>query len=443
MHPALSFATSAPAVGRLAAVATSSTRRQRRFALVTSTRRSAFPVTMTTTGPVRPSSTEWGHPRGAALKRLAGDQVPLSATELDEVLGALREAAAGDDAATVVAGDDSVDWDGLRALLATAGHRPHKDWAATGAAAATARACLLRGRRVDDPRSGAFRRMWARVLGEGNWGGAVEAAAASGRDGAADTRPWAVLVTGVNGIRKTTSLYQPWFPSLLATSLAAAGHSPVDASRLPVGGTSWFRQLDHLVATVGAAEFRRLYAGAAGASPPVDAYAAHKDGIFARYRTVAEVLGMALVLEAAATGSGLNVLVETSGRDIAMFHYVNAVFPADGYRKLALHFTVNTLDAAAASVSARMAAEMGAGTAAAAGGGGIHALIAANAGGPYGPDALPGVQADAERVWGEVTGAARRGEGAAVGWWTASVTVEAALGPDGWSATAASPGGSR
>eukprot|EP00168_Porphyra_purpurea_P007378 TRINITY_DN1923_c0_g1_i3.p3 TRINITY_DN1923_c0_g1~~TRINITY_DN1923_c0_g1_i3.p3 ORF type:complete len:246 (+),score=85.46 TRINITY_DN1923_c0_g1_i3:498-1235(+) len=204
--------------------------------------------------------------------------------------------------------------------------------------------------------------MWSRVLGEGNWGGAVAAAAASGGDGAADTRPWAVLVTGVNGIRKTTSLYQPWFPSLLATSLTAAGHPPVDVARLPVGGTSWFRQLDHLVATVGVAEFRRLYAGAGGAPPPVDAYAAHKDGIFARYRTVAEVLGMALVLEAAATGGGgLNVLVETSGRDIAMFHYVNAVFPADGYRKLALHFTVNTLDAAGASVSARMAAEMGAG----------------------------------------------------------------------------------
>lgn len=413
-------------------------------------------------GTAPPVTIDWGHSRGAALKRLATERVPLSDAELDEVLASLRDAAGvADSGAPPTAADDNddggIDWAGLRAVLAAAAHRPHKDWAVTAAAAAEARACLLRGRPLGDPRSGACRRMWARVLGEGNWDGAVAAAvaaaAAPAANGGADTRPWAVLVTGVNGIRKTTSLYQPWFPAALASALAAAGHPPVDARRLPTGGSSWFRQLDHLIATVAAAEFRRLYAGPGGGAtadaggdvppPPVDAYAEHKDGIFARYRTVAEVLGVALVTEAAATAGGLNVLVETSGRDVSSFHYVNTVFPDGAYRKLALHFTVNTIDAAAASVAARMAGEMGAGAAAAVGGGGIHAVIAANAGGPYGPDALPGVQADAERVWVEVAAGARDGTGVAAGWWTASVAVDAQLGPAGWAAQATAPDGER
>lgn len=413
-------------------------------------------------GTAPPVTIDWGHSRGAALKRLATERVPLSDAELDEVLASLRDAAGvADSGAPPTAADDNddggIDWAGLRAVLAAAAHRPHKDWAVTAAAAAEARACLLRGRPLGDPRSGACRRMWARVLGEGNWDGAVAAAvaaaAAPAANGGADTRPWAVLVTGVNGIRKTTSLYQPWFPAALASALAAAGHPPVDARRLPTGGSSWFRQLDHLIATVAAAEFRRLYAGPGGGvtadaggdvpPPPVDAYAEHKDGIFARYRTVAEVLGVALVTEAAATAGGLNVLVETSGRDVSSFHYVNTVFPDGAYRKLALHFTVNTIDAAAASVAARMAGEMGAGAAAAVGGGGIHAVIAANAGGPYGPDALPGVQADAERVWVEVAAGARDGTGVAAGWWTASVAVDAQLGPAGWAAQATAPDGER
>lgn len=403
-----------------------------------------------------PTALDWGHSRGATLKRLVTERVPFSDTELDEVLASLREAAGAADVDDASAVDSGVDWAGLRAVLASAAHRPHKEWAVTAAAATEARACLLRGRSLGDPRSDACRRMWTRVLGEGNWDGAVAAAtaaaAASSADGV-DARPWAVLVTGVNGIRKTTSLYQSWFPAVLASALAAAGHPSVDARRLPTGESSWFRQLDHLIATVAAAEFRRLYAGPGGRAasaangtmslPPVDAYAAHKDGIFARYRTVAEVLGVALVTEAAATAGGLNVLVETSGRDVAMFSYFDAIFSKGAYRKLALHFTVNTLDAAAASVSARMAGEMEAGAAATAGGGGIHAVIAANAGGPYGPEQLPGVQADAERVWAAVSAGAREGTGVAAGWWTATVAVDAQLGPAGWAAQAAAPDGER
>ncbi|GAB0490645.1 hypothetical protein MMPV_001882 [Pyropia vietnamensis] len=407
---------------------------------------------------VAPAAMDWGHSRGAALKRLAMERVPFSDAELDEVLASLRDAAgvADLDDGDVADNEAGVDWAGLRAVLASAAHRPHKEWAETAAAAAKARACLLRGRPLGDSCSDACRRMWTRVLGEGNWAGAVAAAtaatAAAPADGV-DTRPWAVLVTGVNGIRKTTSLYQPWFPAVLESALAAAGHPSVDARRLPTGENSWFRQLDHLIATIGAAEFRRLYVGpscrtaATGngthSLPPVDAYAAHKDGIFARYRTVAEVLGAALVMEAAATAGGLNVLVETSGRDVAMFSYFDAIFPEGAYRKLALHFTVNTIEAAAASVAARMEGEMEVGAAAVAGGGGVHDIIAANAGGPYGPEVLPGVQADAGRVWAQVASGAREGTGVAAGWWTARVAIEAELEPAGWAAQAAAPDGKR
>jgi hypothetical protein len=80
------------------------------------------------------------------------------------------------------------------------------------------------------------------------------------RDGAAqhatterpsDQLPWAVLVTGVNGIRKTTSIYQPWFAQLLSEalvvppSITAAQELPLPI--LPVGSNTFFRQLDHMI----------------------------------------------------------------------------------------------------------------------------------------------------------------------------------------------------
>ena len=32
------------------------------------------------------------------------------------------------------------------------------------------------------------------------------------------SRPWVVLVTGLNGVRKTTAPYEPWFEDTLADS---------------------------------------------------------------------------------------------------------------------------------------------------------------------------------------------------------------------------------
>jgi hypothetical protein len=52
----------------------------------------------------------------------------------------------------------------------------------------------------------------------------------------------------------------------------------------------------------------------------------------ARSRKLAEMLGVLLVK--AARTKRLNVMVETSGRDVAMFKYVDQFFPEDMYRKL-------------------------------------------------------------------------------------------------------------
>ena len=56
----------------------------------------------------------------------------------------------------------------------------------------------------------------------------------------------------------------------------------------------------------------------------------------------------------------MNIMIETSGRDIAMFHYIDHLFPKDNtnYRKLALNFKINELSFAEQSVDARMLKEM-------------------------------------------------------------------------------------
>lgn len=88
------------------------------------------------------------------------------------------------------------------------------------------------------------------------------------------------------------------------------------------------RQLDYMIATIANEEFRSLYE-----VDDIRLYASLKDAIFARFRTIAEVLGVLLIKEAQT--KKMNVMVETSGRDIGMYHYVNHLFPEEsGYRKL-------------------------------------------------------------------------------------------------------------
>jgi hypothetical protein len=83
--------------------------------------------------------------------------------------------------------------------------------------------------------------------------------------------------------------------------------------------------------------------------------------------------------------------VETSGRDIGMFEYIEHFFPEQDYRKLVLNFEINEIEFAESSVECRMVGEMRAGVDAVATGE-TRRIIRANAGGPYGPKALAGVQ---------------------------------------------------
>ena len=159
------------------------------------------------------------------------------------------------------------------------------------------------------------------------------------RDRDRDPRPWAVLVTGLNGIRKTTSIYQPWFATVLAEALtlsragAGAGADTgstegVSVDGVPCGCNSFFRQLDFIVATLANNDFRTLYETHSPTDSPihpdqtqtqdqdqdqdldlVDSYARTKDAIFARHRKAAEVVGLLLV--DAARARGVNVMVET------------------------------------------------------------------------------------------------------------------------------------
>lgn len=217
-------------------------------------------------------------------------------------------------------------------------------------------------------------------------------------------------MTGVNGIRKTTSIYQPWFPQLLQEALIAPDDDkmldPPALETLPVGSNSFFRQLDHMIATLCNEDFCKLYfltqeeakAAAAGStsSSLIKRYSNLKAAIFGRYRTLSELLGAWLVGQTKLRG--MNCMMETSGRDVAMFHYVDHFFSDKNTNKLALHFTINSLDQAKESVDARMVTEMKKGIAAIEKED-VHDIINANLGGPYGSEVLEGIQQESDRVW--------------------------------------------
>lgn len=95
-------------------------------------------------------------------------------------------------------------------------------------------------------------------------------------------------------------------------------------------------------------------------------------------------------------------MIETSGRDVAMFHYVNKFFPSSEYNKLALHFVINDITFAEQSVDTRMKQEIQQGMDAISPNVDIRKVVYANAGGPYGSNVLKGVQADSDRVWDDI-----------------------------------------
>ena len=103
----------------------------------------------------------------------------------------------------------------------------------------------------------------------------------------------------------------------------------------------------------------------------------------------------------------MNVLIESSGRDIAVYDMVERLFPvSSGYRRLAVHFDISSLRFAQLSVEKRMARELAAGAMAL---GDPAAVVEANAGGPYGASVLAAVEATSREVWRNVCGRGRPG----------------------------------
>jgi len=413
--------------------------------------------------------------RAAEMMERTKRQLPLTESEIDDVVNSIQN---------VCPRDYVIDYDALEKLLKEVAHLSHKDWSRTDANAGRLSRVLfgdagkssVGGGYSSDPRA---RQMLTRILTEGNWDGAVEYARGVNKNNnenmQQDRKPWAVLVTGVNGIRKTTSMYQPWFPRLLKEALAAprppavaatsedtpdpASIADLDDSLLPTGRISFFRQLDHMIATLCNEDFAILYRLTADAMkgdssdgsengeddlssvPPevIRRYTDLKAAIFARYRTLSELLGASLLKEA--QSSRINCLMETSGRDVAMFHYVDHFF-SDGteYNKLALHFQINALDQAKKSVDSRMVREIEAGIDAVRSGN-VFDVIYANAGGPYGSEVLDGIRGESDAVWHDQVVSER----ATVGedWYKATIQINASADDSRpWTAQAVRPDGS-
>jgi hypothetical protein len=375
------------------------------------------------------------------MKQRTDDLAPLTAFEVDDVIYSIQNLQATSSTSP------AVDFVQLRALLAQVAHLSHKNWSVTQANGQRLQQVLLpEGIPVANSNS-APPLLLQRVLTEGQW----EQAVAHGSRRPTNDKPWAVLVTGVNGIRKTTSLYQDWFPQLLTEALVAppaqeatgSTAAPLDTTLLPTGQNSFFRQLDHMIASLCNEDFGILYqltsnelekAGESAQSSSLQAYADLKAAIFGRYRTLSELLGAALLDQAKQRGA--NCLMETSGRDVAMFHYVNHFFPDDShYHKLALHFEINDLTQAQASVDRRMQGELETGLQALQAKS-AQAVVYANAGGPYGAAALPGVQAASDDVW--KTQIQPADSVVAADWYKATIQIQA-YADKPWTARAVKP----
>lgn len=360
--------------------------------------------------------------RTTAMEARAKEGKPFTEVELDDVIKSLQN---------ISPEASTIDWEALRKLLSEVAHHSHKDWNRTGNNSEKLAKIL-----IANGMSAEARQIFERVVNEGNWDAAVDHAGTR-----KDCLPWAVLVTGVNGIRKTTAMYQSWFPELLQEALITPPDAKMDfpLEVLPGGENSFFRQLDHMITTLCNEEFTKLYAltGAqmSDETPPkelIQNYSNLKAAIFTRFRTLSELVGVLLLREAQKIN--INCMLETSGRDVAMFHYVDSFFPK-GYRKLALHFTINDLSYAQQSVDNRMVKEIEVGQEALESGDAFQ-IIYANAGGPYGSEVLPGVQTDSDRVWNESVLSGDVGQD----WYKATIAINAHP-TEPWTAQAVRPDG--
>ena len=297
----------------------------------------------------------------------------------------------------------------LRGFLASFAHGPYDDWSRTREAAEQLE------RLLGGPETHVFRQIFGRVLSGGKWDEAQGAVAERGA-----SKPWVVLLTGVNGIRKTSSVYQPWFKDLLRDALRDCLYN-APSEDLPDGHNSFFRQLDLIIATVANKDMHMLYAIDEGDEDEEQAYEKLKDAFFGRYRTLAEIVGVLLIRSA--RQRQMNVILESTGKDTAMFSYVDHFFPEAEYRKLVVHFHIDRLVFAERSVRARMLSERIKGRQVLMRSIAPSSLVWVNQGGSQGHQALRRVQATSNEVWSAV----KEGSAANVGphWLKAGICMSA------------------
>ena len=317
-----------------------------------------------------------------------GDPNAFTAVEVNAIIRNLVD----------LGGGPEFDYTSLTALLLAKGGLSHKDWPHT----------IECGQKMTKFLGGIDRAkvMFQRTFDDGGWRQA-EASKPT------ETKPWVVLVTGLNGIRKTTSLSQPWITDCLNDALPSFSGPP---ESLPHAGNAFFRQLDFMMAALAVDKFRDIYS--------IDGereYSEAKAKIFSRYRMVSEMLGASLLVEAKKIG--MNVMLETSGRDLAMYKYVDMLFPDDTYNKLAINFEINDIAFAEKSVDSRMEREMKLGKNYLESNRPLSDFTKVNMGGPYGSSVLPSIKVESERVWKDVFEGNAEGN-VGKGWYLAKIQID-------------------
>lgn len=136
----------------------------------------------------------------------------------------------------LVPSDAPINFDELKMILNDAAHLSHKNWDVTSKNSDVLCHSLSIGsddkEKTDSVLAEHAHQLLERILGEGNWHDAAKHSSRPGKG--PDEKPWAVLVTGVNGIRKTTSMYQPWFQQALKEALCPPDETEF-AGSLPTG----------------------------------------------------------------------------------------------------------------------------------------------------------------------------------------------------------------
>ena len=299
-------------------------------------------------------------------------------------------------------------WMLFKFYLQSRGHLPYK------VASTLKESVQLLRKIVGEPGQQLFEQLFHSILSGGRWQEALAYSISIQQQLTSpivpiNKKPWVVLVMGCNGIRKTTSVYQKWFTEAVAFSLGNTFKGTME--ELPNGKNSFFRQLDYIMACLANVEFKNMYkseccipftTSGGFTDGQIQTYMNIKGGVFARYRSLCESLG-GIIIESAIANS-MNVIIETSGKDIASFHYIDNFFSDDQYRKLVVNFTVTDLQHAKDSVNQRMQNEMLKGyelvrdvnTT-------VNELISVNCGGPYGGDQLAAVEEASKKTWNLVT----------------------------------------